>query len=207
MLKKAIFPVLSLMVALTPFALAETTVTTIRETTVVDGPVVAPLPPVVVPSTTITTYTTTPSLRIAPRVVHFEDFDFNLDRVLTMNEVGMTLFRIYDTDGNQVIDNVEYERPAVVTIMPMNTTTRVTYDFNNDGIGDQTVYSYDTFMQRTWLGRFDRNSNGLSAHEFSGKSFLETDIDNSRAIEAREWQGIYVASIDARNKADAALNK
>lgn len=186
-------------------ALADTTV--IRETTVVDAPVVVPGP--VTTGTTVTTHTATLPAPIpgTSRAIHFEDFDLNRNNVLSMDEVGEMLFRLYDTDGNMVIDNNEYERPSVLTFAPMTQTTSVSYDFDNDGVPDKTVYTYDTFMQRTQLSRFDHNGNGLSPHEFTGKSFLQADVDDSKAIEMKEWQGTYVASIDARNRADAALNK
>lgn len=199
MSKKAILPLIALLAAFTLPAMAETTI--IRETTVVD----APPPPVLVPGHTTTTYTTT--VRPGIRPVYVEEFDANLDRLLTMNEVGAMLFRMYDTDGNMVIDNVEYERPSVLTVVPMGTTTRISYDFDNDGLSDRTVYSYDSFMKYTTLARFDRNGNGLSPHEFAGMSFLEADVDNSRAIEMKEWQGTYIASIDKKNRAEGALNK
>lgn len=159
--------------------------------------------------TTVTTQSNTAQLPLAigSRAIHFEDFDVNRDNMLTADEIGEVLFKLYDTDGNQVIDNVEYERPAVLTISPMETTTKVTYDFDGDGIADKQVYTYDTFMQHSLLSRFDKNSNGLSAHEFTGKSFLEADVDKSKAIESKEWEGTYVASIDDKNRAEAALNK
>jgi len=200
MFKKAILPLIALLTAFTLPAFAETTI--IRETTVVDAP-----PPLVVPGHTTTTTTYTTTVRPGIRPVYVEEFDANLDRLLTMNEVGAMLFRMYDTDGNMVIDNVEYERPSVLTVVPMGTSTRISYDFNNDGLSDHTVYSYDSFMKYTTLARFDRNSNGLSPHEFAGMSFLEADVDNSKAIEMKEWQGTYVASIDKKNRAEAALNK
>lgn len=204
MFSKKIFFACALALLPATLALAETTV--IRETTVITPP-----PPLQesVTTTTVTTQTATEA-RVplgAPLVVRIDDFDVNHDNLLAMDEIGYTLFKLYDTDGNQVIDNIEYERPALLTVTPMQTTTKVSYDFDGDGMADKNVYTYDTFMQHSHLTRFDSNGNGLSPREFAGMSFLEADIDNDRAIREKEWQGLYVASIDKKNRAEAALNK
>ena len=141
------------------------------------------------------------------RAIHFEDFDLNHDGNLTREEAGEMLFRLYDTDGNQVIDNIEYERKAVLSISPMNKTTKMTYDDNGDGVPDKEEQTEEAIMEQTMLSKFDKDADGLSPAEFTGQRFNVTDVNKSHAIEKREWLGVYDGRINAQNKADAALNK
>lgn len=141
------------------------------------------------------------------RIINFMDFDTNKDHVLSLYEIGHMLFKLYDTDGNEIIDNNEYERRAVVTVMPMEKNTVISYDFDGDGVADKTERTYETFMQETQLTLFDKNENGLSPHEFAVSDFLATDVNHDKAIDLKEWQGSYVASIDKANKEKARFNK
>ena len=200
-------------------ATAETTI--IRERTV-EVPVVESTTtttttgaPVAVETTTTTsssktfTETTVAPTPLPPttRAIHFEDFDANRNGILSLSEVGDMLFGLYDTDGNMVIDNNEYERPAVLTVAPMEKMTKITYDFDNDGIADKQEVTYEKFLEYTQLSRFDKNNNGLSPREFTDKHFNIVDVDNSKVIEKKEWEGVYNARIDAKNRAEANLNK
>lgn len=137
----------------------------------------------------------------------FSDFDLNKDNIVSVNEIGKSLFKYYDADGNEKIDNNEYKQRIVVNAAPVQKDTVISYDFDGDGVADKTQYTYETFMQETMLSRFDKNSNGLSPHEFTGLDFDEADVDHSKEIDLKEWQGTYIASIDAANKSKANLNK
>lgn len=140
------------------------------------------------------------------REINFVDFDVNRDSVLSANEIGELLFKLYDTDNNNVIDNNEYERRSVVTVMPVQKDTVVSYDFDGDGMPDATKHTYETFLQDTQLARFDKNNDGLSAHEFTGLDFLSADVNKDKAIDLKEWQGTYISSIDKANKTKARFN-
>ncbi len=141
------------------------------------------------------------------RVVNFMDFDLNRDKILSINEIGKMLFQLYDTDGNEVIDNVEYDRRAVVTVMPMEKNTVVSYDFDGDGIADKTRYTYETFTRDTLLTKFDRNKDGLSPHEFMDMPFLTADANHDKGIVLTEWQGSYIPNLDKQNRAKGSVNK
>jgi hypothetical protein len=153
--------------------------------------------------------TETVTQRIAPGVktLHFMDFDLNGDGILSLTEVGELLFNLFDLDGNDVIDNVEYEKRSVLTVAPVEEETTIVYDFDNDGLPDKIQRTFDTFLKETQLARFDRNKDGLSPHEFTGKSFLNMDVDKSKAIELAEWRGAYISSIDEANRRAAETNK
>ena len=160
------------------------------------------------PGATVVTRTVTQEQApLAPRRFNQMDFDIDRDGILSTAEVGDSIFKLYDADGNDVIDNIEFERRAVMTVVPMVSSTAAVYDFDNDGFADRTEYSYETFMAGTQLSRFDRNLNGLSAREFAGMSFTEADADNSKVIEPNEWRGLYIASLNRENREDARFNK
>jgi len=139
--------------------------------------------------------------------IKFLDFDINQDGVMSLDEIGRMLFKLYDGDGNEVLDNKEYERRNVLSVIPMEKNTVITYDFDGDGVADKTEYTFDNFMQETVLTKFDANKDGLSPHEFSDRSFMESDINNDKVIDLKEWQGSYIASIDIANKAKSQANK
>lgn len=147
---------------------------------------------------------------IAPtgtRLFNIAEFDINGDGILSTPEVGEKLFAMYDFDGNGMIDNIEYEQNAVITVTPVEKTTTITYDFNGDGIAEQQEKVYENFMRHTQLSRFDGDNDGLSAREFVGRGFLEADIDGDKMISKKEWQGSYIAEIDRSNKIKGNLNK
>lgn len=163
-----------------------------------------------VTTSTIVTETTSSEKPIIPtgtQVVNFNEFDINRDGILSADEVGEMLFKLYDTDGNQVIDNHEYERKAVLTVTPVEKMTVTKYDFNNDGIADQANYTYQTFLKDTQLSRFDGNRDGLTPHEFTDMEFLVIDANNDKAVELKEWKGSYIASIRKKNEEANRTNR
>lgn len=128
-------------------------------------------------------------------VVDFRQFDSNRDNVLTMEEVGEKLFYTFDKDGNQLIDNIEFSRPMVLTFAPMERVTTQFVDYNGDGLADKTATSQERFMQQTGLSRFNPDGTGLAADEFIGVAFKKADRDGSGQIDVREWQQVYIASL------------
>ncbi|MEK7801847.1 MAG: hypothetical protein AAB276_05275, partial [Pseudomonadota bacterium] len=100
--------------------------------------------------------------------IDFMAFDANHDNILSMSEVGQKLFKLYDTDGNEVIDNIEYKKQSVMTIIPMQKEIFTFVDVNSDGSIDRAAYSYKDFIKLSGLMRFDNDMNGLSPEEFLG---------------------------------------
>lgn len=141
------------------------------------------------------------------RLFNIVDMDINKDGLLTTAEVGESLFDMYDFDNNEMIDNLEYEKNAVVTVVPVAQTTTITYDFNGDGVAEKQEKVYESFIQHTQLARFDGDKDGLSPREFVARGFLEADIDGDKLISKKEWQGSYNAEIDRSNKIKGNLNK
>src|SRR5690606_13155138 len=102
---------------------------------------------------------------------------------------------------NEVIDNIEYERVGLYTLMPLRQKTTVTIDFDEDGVADVEQYDVDSFLKRTRLSRFDRNNDGLSPREFLQRSFLSVDTNDSKAIELSEWKKAYETSMTGSQEA------
>ncbi len=141
------------------------------------------------------TTVTSPEGREGVRVIDFMKFDANKDGILSRKEVGQELFYIFDTDGNEVIDNMEINNKNVYTFSPMKKETTVKVDFNDDGVADVNEYTIESFMDRSNLARFDKNDDGLSAVEFIGQSFLKLDDNNDKAVDIAEWQEAYTESL------------
>lgn len=145
---------------------------------------------------TVTTRTTVTQMDMpAGSAVHFETFDVNQDRVLSMEEVGEKLFYLFDKDGNEVIDNLEFTRNEVLTIVPMERETMKLVDIDDDGRTDVAAYDYDSFVQASRLIKFDRDVDGLSAEDFIETGFLELDSDDSTTIELDEWKRAYANQV------------
>ncbi len=140
-------------------------------------------------------------------VYHLSDFDINHNGILSTSEVGKILFKVFDADGNGVIDNNEYERRVIISIAPVEKDTVVTYSFNNNGRVEKITRTNESFMEDSRLALFNNKREGLSAHEFTGQDFLAVDVNRDHAIDLKEWQGTYIASIDKKNKESASINK
>jgi hypothetical protein len=140
-------------------------------------------------------------------VIDFMTFDLNKDGVLSTPEVGERLFKMYDTDGNEILDNIEFDRKAVLTVAPMEKETVITYDIDGDGTPEKTDYTYETFVQYTQLARFDANRDGLSPHEFTNREFIVADINNDKAVDMTEWKASYIASLDKKITNDKTYNQ
>lgn len=175
-------------------------------------------PGVAAPGSTVTTTTTTKSSKswsttekplypAGTKVLNLVEFDLNGDGILTRREAGDRLFRLYDTDGNMVIDNNEYERAAVFTVTPVEQKTVLSYDLDGDGLADHTQVSSEVFLRESMLARFDGNGNGLSPREFTNRAFLIADLNNDKQILQEEWIASYDAALDKTLKAEGSVNK
>ena len=136
-----------------------------------------------------------------------EDFDLNGDGALATQKVGDKLFKMYDADGNGVVDNVEYARKALATLVPIERTTTITYDLTGNGVADKKETSHERFLRESQLSRFDKNNKGLSARDLLDRNFRQADIDDDKFISLKEWRGAYNAAIDRSNKIQGNLNR
>ena len=128
--------------------------------------------------------------------INFSAFDVNNDGLYAKSEVGTRLFYVFDRDGNEVIDNLEWDDESVYTITPMKKETYRFVDYDDDGYTDLTSYTYERFYEESGLIRFDENRDGLSASEFIDESFMSLDDNDNRMIDLDEWQEAYMAWLD-----------
>jgi hypothetical protein len=141
------------------------------------------------------------------RLFRLESFDDNHDGMISRREVGAHMFLMFDTDGNHIVDNIEYERKAVLSLVPMEKTTKITFDLDGDGKPEDVRETGLNFMKETQLTRFNATGDGLSPHEFMQRGFLRADINRDHAIDEKEWQGSYDALTDKKNRDKALYNK
>ncbi len=148
--------------------------------------------------------------------VNFTDFDVNGDGILSMNEVGDRLFKSFDRDGNGTLDSHEWDKPSVITIVPVQKETLKLVDFDGDGKSEVATYSTEEFMQRSGLARFDGDADGLSAREFIGKSFKESDLSGASGnysqnsngyVDKKEFQSVYRAVYANKHDNPGIYNK
>jgi Ca2+-binding EF-hand superfamily protein len=164
--------------------------------------------PAIVSAATVTTETlVTPKDIPNTTKIDFMSFDLNGDTILSMSEVGRNLFKLFDRDGNEVIDNNEYEYRNIMTIIPMQKETFTFVDEDSDGKTDTTSYTYEDFVKYSGLMRFDKNMDGLSPEEFIDKSFNQMDGNNSKVIELSEWETAYTTMVHAKTADPNLYNK
>ncbi len=145
---------------------------------------------------TVTTKTVTKqSVPPGSTSINLADFDMNKDGILSSYEVGEMLFGFFDTNGNNSLDSKEYDARTILTVVPMEKETTITYDFDNDGIPDKVQSTYETFTQNTQLSRFGGNPNGLSPHEFLDQTFSAADKNDNGDIYKVEWRSAYIFKI------------
>jgi hypothetical protein len=143
--------------------------------------------------TKTTVVTTEPIANAVP--IDFMAFDRNHDGVLSANEIGAQLFYIFDADGNEVIDNIEFDQARVYTVGKVKKETTFSLDLNDDGIPDQVSTDVDYALEQSHLARFNNGGAKLSAREFIGDSFLRLDVNDDKAIDLKEWKQAYAKSV------------
>jgi hypothetical protein len=126
--------------------------------------------------------------------VDFTVFDINGDGFYSMPEVGERLFHSFDKDGNGHIDNIEWDHKAIMTITPMTKETFKFVDMNDDGMVENSTYTYQTFYTASGLSMFDEHKDGLSAKEFIGVGYRKLDRDDDNQIGLEEWKQAYLES-------------
>ena len=133
--------------------------------------------------------------------VQFSKFDVNGDGAYSMAEVGETLFYMFDTDGNEVIDNIEWNNDNVYTIIPIERDQFTYIDADSDGEAELAKHTYESFYKQSGLSVFDTDGDeGISAEEFIGEGYEVLDDDQNKVITLDEWQEVYLGSRPEHNQ-------
>lgn len=130
------------------------------------------------------------------RIINLKEFDLDGNGILSTDEVGEMLYKVFDTNLSGALEPEEYKNKSMLTVVPMEKTVTVTYDFNNDGIPDKTVNTAETFMQETQLAKFDKNKDGLSPEEFVSLPFEDADMDRDGKVDLAEWRSAYINMVN-----------
>jgi hypothetical protein len=147
---------------------------------------------------------TSKTITTAPAPTSIMMYDLNGDGMLSRVEIGNKLFYQFDTDGNESLDNIEWNKNMTITMAPVEKITVTKMDVDGDGVDEQETVDVEVMMKATGLERFDNDGNGLSPREFTGKSVLQLDLDKSGLIEMREWRKAYM-DMDAPLNANNAI--
>lgn len=142
-------------------------------------------------STNIKAMSKTTVVTKKPAASSIMTYDLNNDGMLSRAEIGNKLFYQFDRDGNESLDNIEWNKPIMISLAPVETITITKMDIDGDGVDDNEQIEVDVFMKATGLEAFDNDGNGISPREFTGKSVLQMDIDKSGLIEMKEWKKAY----------------
>lgn len=124
-----------------------------------------------------------------------EGLDLDKDGILTRDEVGEKLFRVFDRDGNLGIDNIEMEAPSLIVFSPMEKKRTVVIDYFAEDKPKKKIVTTEEFIQESGLGRFDKDADGLSPSDFLQMSFNEVNVKDDIIIDLYEWKRAYVNSL------------
>lgn len=142
----------------------------------------------------VTATSVTKTVTVAPAATSIMMYDLNGDGMLSQDEIGNKLFYMFDTDGNESLDNIEWNKTVKITMAPFEKITVTKMDVDGDGVDEEEAINVDVFMKATGLERFDQNGEGISPRTFTGKSVLQMDTDKSGLIEMKEWKKAYSES-------------
>ena len=141
-----------------------------------------------------------PIIKPGAHGLNLSEFDANKDGRLTRAETGEKLFHIFDTDGNNLVDNVEYEKKLIATIVPVKETEKIAFYSGDNATPDKTITTVGDILKVTQLARFDKALDGLSPKDFASRDYADADVNKDHFVDLSEWQGAYNASIDAENQ-------
>lgn len=139
-------------------------------------------------------------------VIEFEHLDANHDGVFSRDEVGEALFKFFDGDGNQVIDNIEIKKPRLVVFRQMEKREIEIVDYYDAGKPTKRKVTQEEFMEASKLGRFDKDQDGLSPLDFLEMAFNQVNVKDDGVIDLYEWKRAYAASVRPAHMEDYNYN-
>jgi hypothetical protein len=153
----------------------------------------AAVPPVVSSGTTTTTVVTTDApavpvgtttTTVVTRPVTFYYYDTSHHNIVANAELTEPVFKIWDTDGNDSIDNHEYYNNAMVMYEPVEYNKRTYQDIDMDGLPELTKEEYTIRLQKLpgYPTLNTDKKDGISVYEFTGFGFQAADLDDNNQV-------------------------
>lgn len=133
-----------------------------------------------VPAVPVGTTTTT----VVTHPVTFYYYDTAHHNIVANAELTEQIFKIWDTDNNNVIDNHEYYNNAMVMYEPVEYSKRTYQDIDLDGLPELTKEEYTIRLQKL-PGYATINTDkkeGVSVYEFTGFGFQAADLDDNNTV-------------------------
>lgn len=131
--------------------------------------------------------------------INLTEFDLNKDGVLSKDEVGERLFKLFDRDRNHLIDNREMKKVGLITLSPMKRKHIEIVDYHSADKPSKTTVTEEEFLQRSRLIEFDKDEDGLSPLDFLGMHFNQVDVRRDGVIDLYEWKRAYAASVKPKH--------
>ncbi len=141
-----------------------------------------------------------PEVPMGDKFVNFDEFDTNKDGILTQSEVGKRLFKMFDRDGNEVIDNIEMKKPKLVVFAPIDKKTTEIINYQSADMPTKQTVTHEEFMQQSRLAHFDKNKDGLSPLDFLDMTFYRVNVHKDGVIDLYEWERAYAESVRPRHE-------
>lgn len=138
--------------------------------------------------------------------VNFDGFDLNSDGILSRDEVGEKLFKIFDRDGNEVIDNIEMKQPNLIVFTQMESKMIEIIDYKTTSTPTKRNVTRAQFLRESKLSRFDKNADGLSPLDFLEKPFNQVNVKDDAVIDLYEWKRAYAQTVKPAHMEDYNYN-
>lgn len=138
------------------------------------------------------------------RTITVNELDLNQDGVLSRDEVGEKLFKVFDRDGNEVIDNIEMKTPSLLVFSHMEKKVIEIVDYRDQS--EEKSVTVEEFLEESKLSRFDKDKDGLSPLDFLRTPFNQVNVKRDGVIDLYEWKRAYAAIVRPKHMEDFNYN-
>lgn len=119
----------------------------------------------------------------------------NHKAIVSGADLNDDIISLWDTNNNNVIDNQEYYKGALIVYEPTEYTKRTYMDIDADGIPELTKEEYT--VRLTQMPEYAKlnadKKEGLTLYEFTGVGFQDADNDNDNQVSYDELKTAFYA--------------